>query len=464
MLCFATWQSTLRALTVSLIVFSVSPALSQTTEQARKVVQFYADEDHFSGNVVVFRDGRVLCNESRGFANQAWKIPNATDTRFAIGSVTKQFTAAAILLLQEQGRLKTSDPVSLYYKQAPAAWRDITIRELLLHTSGIPEVLFAGGSPGMERGSHSPEEVVQAAAQQPLISSPGTRTAYTNVEYVLLGLIVERVSGQEYAGFLKHEIFEPLGMADTGVGWLPSVIRRRASGYTAVGIGAQEAEAFNGDALGGAGAMHSTGADLARWLIALHSGHVLTQASYAEMTTAGADGFGYGLNISTQYGLPDIGHVGDVPGFHVSTEYFPARKAGVIVVTNVTSDRGTPGTYAITDDLMSLISDSKAIVRSMGREVYLSPDIQQTYAGRYRDAAGQEIEISLAGDHLMLVPQLSGKSPSTLRAESSTRFYLAEWDGEVLFERDGAGVLQMTIFAYSNETATVWSKLSKRGK
>ncbi|WP_419806573.1 serine hydrolase domain-containing protein [Terriglobus sp.] len=440
-------------------MLSVSPARAQTSEQVHEVVQFYADEDHFSGNVVVFHEGRVICNESRGLANQVWSIPNAPNTRFAIGSVTKQFTAAAILLLQEQGRLKTSDPIALYYKQAPTAWKEITIRELLLHNSGIPEELFAVGSAGFERGSHSPEEVVQAAAKRPLAATPGTRTAYNNVEYVLLGLIIERVSGEDYASFLKKHVFEPLNMPDTGVGWLPRVIPRRASGYTAVGSDAQEAEAFTGTALGGAGEMYSTGADLARWLIALHGGSLLKPESLAEMTTADTDGFGYGLSVSTQYGLQDIGHAGDVPGFHVSTEYFPARKTGIIVLTNVASGRGTPGTYAIANDLMSLVSDSKAIVRSTGREVPLTSFLQQAYAGRYQDATGEQIEISRLGDHLKLVPRLPGKSPSTLRAESPNRFYFAEWDGEVQFYRNNGGTLQMIIFAYPNETATVWSKI-----
>lgn len=199
-------------------------------------------------------------------------------------------------------------------------------------------------------------------------------------------------------------------------------------------------------------------------MIALHGGRLLRPESYTEMTTADADGFGYGFNVSTQYGLQDIGHAGDVPGFHVSTEYFPARQTGIIVLTNVTSGRGTPGTYAIANDLMSLVSDSKAIVRSTGREVPLAPDLQKAYAGRYRDAAGQEIDIERSNDHLRLVPRLPGKSPSTLRAESASRFYFAEWDGEVQFDLSSGGVLQMTIFAYPNETATVWSRLPDVGK
>lgn len=463
MLCSRTWLTTFRAFITVLAVLAASPSSAQMAEQVRHVVQFYADADHFSGNVVFFREGQIVCDESRGLANQSWGVPNAGNTRFAIGSVTKQFTAAAILLLQEQGRLKTSDLVSLYYKQAPAAWKNITVRELLLHSSGLPEELFASGTPGFEHGSHSPKEVVQAAAQKPLTATPGTRTAYNNTEYVLLGLIIERVSGQDYLSFLKQHIFGPLGMTDTGVGWLPSVIPRRASGYTAVGSDSEEAEAFSGTALGGAGGMFSTGADLARWLIALHGGRLLKPESYREMTTADADGFGYGLNVSTQYGLQDIGHVGDVPGFHVSTEYFPARKSGIIVLTNVTSGRGTPGTYAIANDLMSLVSDSNAIVRSSGREVPLSPTLRQSYAGKYRNSAAEEIDITPAGNHLRLVPHLSGKSASTLKVESSSRFYFAEWDGEVQFDRDSAGTLQMVIFAYPNETATVWSRVPASG-
>ncbi len=182
------------------------------------MVQFYSAHDEFSGNVVVFRDGQILCNESHGFANQEWHVPNAASTRFAIGSVTKQLTAAAIMILQEQGRLRTSDSISRYYKQSPAAWSGITIRELLLHTSGIPEDIFPAGSVGFEQGSHTPQEAVEAVTHKPLTAPPGTQTEYHNVEYVLLGLIIEQVSGQSYASFLKQHFFQPLGMLDTGVG------------------------------------------------------------------------------------------------------------------------------------------------------------------------------------------------------------------------------------------------------
>ena len=122
------------------------------------MVQFYCSQDHFSGNVVVFREGRVIGNESGGLANEEWNIANTADTRFPIGSVTKQFTAAAILVLQEQGRHKTGDPVSMYYKQAPAAWKSITMRELLLHTSGIPDDLVDSNSVTLGRAWHSPQE------------------------------------------------------------------------------------------------------------------------------------------------------------------------------------------------------------------------------------------------------------------------------------------------------------------
>ena len=435
-----------------------SPLSAQTFEQIHQVVQFYGSHDNFSGNVVVFQNGQIVSNESRGLANQEWKIANTASTRFAIGSITKQFTATAILLLQEQGRLKTSDSVSKYYDQAPAGWKSVTLRELLLHTSGIPDDLFSHGSIGFEQGQHSPQEAVEDALHKPLAFPPGTRTAYTNVEYVLLGLIIERVSGQNYADFLRTHFFVPLEMHDTGVGWVPHVIPQRASGYSSSDAHAQEAERFSVTALSAAGAMYSTGADLARWLLALHSGRVLKPDSYAEMIAADADGFGYGLNISTQYGLQDIGHAGDLPGFHVSTEYFPARKTGIVVLTNIVSAGLTPGTYAIANDLMQLVSDRNAIVRSTGREAPLNGSLLQTYVGRYTNTAGQQIDVLRVGDHLTLKPLSPGKEESTLRAESANRFYCAEWDGEAEFSRDDRGTVRLVVFAYTNESATLWTK------
>jgi CubicO group peptidase (beta-lactamase class C family) len=446
------------SLCAGLIVVSLSTSLAQTADQARRVGQFYAKEDGFSGNVVVYRNGKVVSNESYGLANVEWRIPISVTTRFSIGSVTKQFTAAAILLLQEQGLLHTTDKLNQYYPDTPAAWKDVTLQQLLRHTSGITDAVRISGTAGFDQSRHTPQEVVREAATKPLRFPSGSHTEYNNTGYLLLGLVIEKVSGQSYAEFLHKHIFSPLNMQDTGVGSTSEVIPNKAYGYFSSSP-IQVADPVTYTNMYSAGAIYSTGADIAKWVIALHGGHVLKPESYAEMTSADADGFGYGLKVSLQSGQKDIGHDGLIPGFISDTEYFPATKTGAIVLTNQGYDSFTPGTHAVTSNLMSLACDEHAIVRALGGEANVDPAILQQYVGTYRssDAADTEtVQINMIDHHLRMT---NGKRAVTLMAQAPTRFYAKEWDGEAEFHKDDQGAMSLNVYAFTNETRTSWRKV-----
>lgn len=434
--------------------------LAQTAEQARQVVHFYAKQDAFSGNVVVFRDGKILINESYGLANAERRLPLTAATRFAIASVTKQFTAASILVLQEQGLLHTNDKLSRYYPEAPAAWKDVTLRQLLQHTSGIPDSVRVFGTSGTDRSQQTPQEVVKSVASLPMLFPPGSHTAYNNTAYLVLGLVIERVSGVDYAEFLRSHLFKPLGMLNTGLGSTAGVIENRAVGYRHIAGGAQKAGPVPYTVLFSAGGLYSTGEDLSRWLIGLHGGRVLKPASYAEMMEADADGFGYGTEVSTQFGQRDTGKDGLLPGFIANTEYFPVTRTGIIVLSNQTAGKSSPGTHAICSDLMQLSGDEHAMVRSLGGERKIEAKVVQAYAGVYRsseNAGDATLRIDLSDGHLRLTPK--DKNTSTLMAQSDTRFYMKEWDGAAEFHRDEHGVLSLDVFNLGNETRSTWHRL-----
>jgi CubicO group peptidase (beta-lactamase class C family) len=440
---------------------------AQTPAQIESVGRFYEQHGGFNGSVTVIRNGHLIANDTYGFADFESRTRLTPHNRMFIGSVTKQFTAAAILLLQEEGRLQTSDPISKFYKEAPAAWSGITIRNLLTHSSGLPDDLLTPGFPELERGVHTSQEVVRAIADKPLKFAPGTSSAYTNVEYVLLGLIIEAASGQSYPQFLQQHIFGPLEMKDTGYISDSSAVPNRAYGYSTSHGSVKRAETPDTASFLAAGAIYSTGADLARWLIALHGGKLLKPASYAEMITPDKGGYAYGLNISTQYGSKDIGHLGDVPGFHTSTEYFPASKTGIIVICNVRAPLGTseptPGTYSIANELMELATDNRAITRSSGKEASVSSATLADLAGEYTMQGSLQapiIRVQMENGILTLGPQ-DGKGRLNLRAESTTRFYSADSPKEVEFSKTGSGTLTMMVFDYANESATQWSRISK---
>jgi hypothetical protein len=248
----------------------------------------------------------------------------------------------------------------------------------------------------------------------------------------------------------------------------PDLIDNRAYGYSPTFNGLKEARSFDSVALSAAGSLHSTGADLARWITALHSGKLLTSESLKEMTTPNLEGYGYGLRISEQYGFRDIGHEGDLPGFHASTEYFPETKTVIVILTNVRTDPRvssvTPGSYSIDNELMALACNPLAIVKSTGKEFSVSPEVLQTYIGEYQlqeTPPSQHRSIVLRGGKLAFSNQLTDNSALYLRAESPTRFYFEGPESEVEFSKDTQGNQVMMIFNYTLQTASRWVLTSR---
>src|SRR6202162_4055882 len=183
------------------------------------------------GTVLVARGGEVLFSKGHGRADLEWDVPNSPSTKFRLGSVTKQFTAASILLLLERGKLKVTDPVKQHMQDAPAAWDKITIFNLLTHPSGIPNFTSFPDYAAQEPFATTPEKLVARFRDKPLDFQPGEKWSYSNSGYVLLGYLIEKASGETYEKFVQENIFGPLAMKDSGYDSNSAVIARRAAGY-----------------------------------------------------------------------------------------------------------------------------------------------------------------------------------------------------------------------------------------
>lgn len=187
----------------------------------------------FTGSVLVARDGKVIFSKGYGMANAEWDIPNTPQTKFRLGSITKQFTAASILLLQERGKLSVQDPVCKYIADCPKAWEPVTIHHLLVHTSGISSYTDVR-SPGEFRKLNlthvTPAAFVDSFKGKPLEFHVGEKMKYSNSGYFMLGYIIEKISGQSYEAFLQENIFTPLKMADTGYDTHVRILKKRATG------------------------------------------------------------------------------------------------------------------------------------------------------------------------------------------------------------------------------------------
>jgi CubicO group peptidase (beta-lactamase class C family) len=187
---------------------------------------------HFMGSVLVAEGGKVLIDRGYGSADLELNVADSPRTKYLLGSVTKQFTAAAILLLQQRGKLKITDHIKDYLIDAPAAWDQITIFNLLTHTSGIPNYSNFPEFDATRALPASPEQLVDRFRDKPLDFPSGTAWRYSNSGYTLLGYLIEKISGEPYGRFIQQNIFDPLGMHDSGYGSNSAIIARRARGYT----------------------------------------------------------------------------------------------------------------------------------------------------------------------------------------------------------------------------------------
>src|SRR5215831_6006600 len=225
-----------------------------------QIIQSYVPKQ-FMGTVLVAEDGKVLLDKGYGFANLEWQVPNTPTTKFRLGSITKQFTAASVLLLEERGKLKTDDPVKKYMPDAPVAWDKITIFHLLTHTSGIPNFTGFPDYATRQLQAMTPQQLVDWFRDKPLEFDPGTKWNYSNSGYVLLGYLIEKISGQSYADFVQQNIFTALGMKDSGYDSNSAVIERRAAGYAPGKNGPENAGFVNMTVPLSAGALYSTTED-----------------------------------------------------------------------------------------------------------------------------------------------------------------------------------------------------------
>jgi len=308
---------------VSIALLLVAAGLAQDVSRMDQVVQSYVSGKTFMGSVLVARGKEVLFSKGYGSANLEWNIPNSPVTKFRLGSVTKQFTAASILLLEERGKLKTDDPVKKLMPDAPAAWDKVTIFHLLTHTSGIPSFTSFPDYQSQEPFSTTPEKLVGRFRDKPLDFQPGEKWSYSNSGYVLLGYLVEKASGESYEKFVQENIFGPLEMKDSGYDSNSAIILRRAAGYVPGKDGPVNAGFIHMSIPFSAGALYSTTEDLLRWEQGLFGGKLLSASSLAKMTTPFKDDYACGLGVRTVGGHKVIDHGGGIEGFNTFLAYFP---------------------------------------------------------------------------------------------------------------------------------------------
>ncbi|HTB10675.1 MAG TPA: serine hydrolase [Bryobacteraceae bacterium] len=414
----------------------IVPCLAQDAARMEQVVQPHLADHTFMGTVLVARGTEVLFSKGFGFADLERDVPNAPNTKFRLGSVTKQFTAASILLLEERGKLRVSDPVKKYMPDAPAAWDKVTIMHLLTHTSGIPNFTSFPDYPKLEPFATTPEQLVARFKDKPLEFEPGEKWNYSNSGFVLLTYLLEKISGQAYEKFVRENIFTPLGMKDSGVDSNSEVIRHRASGYVFNKDHFENAGFVHMSIPQGAGALYSTTEDLLKWEQGLFGGKLLKAASLEKMTTPFKNNYAFGVGVQTVNGHKEISHGGGIEGFNTFLAYYPDEKLTVVVLSNMNS--GAPGEIA---GKLAAIARGEAIkLPGERKEITLGEDVLKRYAGAYQMNNGPAMLVTLENNRLS--GKLGNQQPLPLFPESQTMFFLKEVDAQIEFTADAS---QLTL-------------------
>lgn len=392
---------------------------------------------HFQGVVLVARDGKPLLEKGYGLADRELAVPNTPATKFLIGSVTKQFTAAAILQLQEQGKLSVQDPIAKYLPNWPKPNGDrITIHQLLSHTSGLPNYTDDAALMARRTLDLSPEELCATFQDKPLDFEPGTGWAYSNSGYVVLGRIIEAVAGVPYEQYLQEHVLGPAGMRDSGYGHQEPVIPNRACGYAWKDGNWTNALRIAMTLPYSAGALYATAGDLLRWDQALYGDKVLSAASKEQMFTPVRADYGYGQMLQDRHGHREIMHGGGIDGFTSHLARYPDDRLTVIVLCNNESVQAPAIGVAIAAILFGQPYD----VPMAKTAVALDPARLDDYLGAYRIADGQYRLIRRDGDQLL--SQRSGGAPRRIFPEAKDRFFYENDNATtVTFERDAKGTV-----------------------
>ncbi|HKX83748.1 MAG TPA: serine hydrolase [Pyrinomonadaceae bacterium] len=315
--------------------------------QIDELMKQYNSFGQFNGSVLVAENGNVILKKGYGLANMEWKVPNEPDTKFRLGSITKQFTATLILQLVEQGKIKLDGKVTDYLSDYRKDTGDkVTIHQLLNHTSGIPSYT---GQPGFfENVSRNPFTVadfVKKHCSGDLEFEPGSKFAYNNSGYFLLGAIVEKVSGKSYEEALKDSIFAPLGMKNSGYDNHSPLIDKRATGYSKRGTAYINSPYLDMSIPYAAGSLYSTVEDLYLWDQALYGDKVLSAASKELMFKPYLDNYGYGFvmreaNLSDgTTKVPTISHGGGINGFNTLLTRLTGKKQLIVLLDNTEQGR-----------------------------------------------------------------------------------------------------------------------------
>jgi len=424
---------------------AAEPQLSAIGQQLDQMFAEAYSADRPGASVLVAKGDQILLKKGYGLADAEHRLPIAPHMTFRLGSITKQFTAVGILMLQQDGLLKVSDNINAYLPDYPTHGEAITIAQLLQHTSGIPNYTSFPGFMDTMRTDLTIPDLLDVFKDKPLDFKPGSKWNYSNSAYVVLGALIEKLSGTSYADFVSKRIFTPLGMTNSHYGSNVTVIPNRARGYQRTEQGFTNAPFISMSLPHAAGSLLASSEDMLKWHKGLLSGallprDVLKAAWTSGVLTSGDEtGYGFGWNTGVYEGSNVYVHGGGIPGFNTYGAILPADDIYVIILSNLPGEANVNqlGHRAASLALGKPIPGTEAVAALSAAEL-------ADYAGSYQ-AAGEDVRVAKVEDGKLMWHRPRGHSPEIIKV-GDNRFAFEGNTGSIAFERGEAGEITGLTF------------------
>jgi CubicO group peptidase (beta-lactamase class C family) len=419
------------------------PTRSQTLPaKLDTLLTAYARQHSFNGSALVARQDTVLLEKGYGYKNIAAHTPHDSNGIFQIGSITKQFTSAIILQLEEKKKLSLQDKLSRYIPDYPRG-NEITIENLLTHTSGIYN--YTNDGDFMKNKTTRPinrDSLIARFKNKPLDFTPGEKFNYSNSGYILLGYIIEKVTGKPYFRVVRENIFQPLHMRHSGFNFTGLSGPDKAIGYASLSTD-QPADIVDSSVSFAAGAIYTTTGDLYKWDRALYTGRIISQASLQKAFTPYKSHYGYGWGIDSAYGKKIVQHGGGITGFVSFILRVPEDGTCIILLSN----QPTPALGKIAADINAVLNGKEVTLPKDRKEITLDTAILQQYVGGYELAPGFVITITVEDGKL--ISQATGQGKAELFAEKENFFFLKIVDAQIEFIKGADGKIEKLVL-YQN--------------
>lgn len=404
----------------------------------KEYMKTYSSVWDISCSILVAKDEEVLFCNSYGYANLEHKVSNRVDTKFWIASITKQFTAAAIMILQEQGLLKVRDAIVKYFPEYPEFDSRITIHHLLTHTSGIVNYSdLSNWEDTIQKLYYGEEEFIELFKDIPLEFEPGTRWSYSNTGYYLLGSIVERVSGEAFDSFIRKNIFDKIPINNTDFIKEYEVVPNMASGYEYNGPVLVKGHFSEMTKIWPSGGLYSTVEDLYKWNMAMHKGMFISDTSLSQMYANHVNNYGYGTDVYEKFKRKAVGHNGFYCGFLSQFYYYPDEGVFVCILGN----NSYINVWRLCDELAAIVLEEPYGIPERPKEICGELSQFDKYMGTYDNGAGLTIRVFREFNKIYL--RFNKDNIYTIYPIGDNMFCNELLDEQYIFERDKKGNLSL---------------------